>query len=291
MVCYRLTPFAEPFFPYPSSGRERHQFVVSLLPALRPVEVLPPARAVMKKAVTPKRSITLSAALQALAKCAGLASYVTLVFLLTQKNLMNEDSQRSKAAQDSQATLEQMKASRRAQKASFVTKIIRLHTSEKEAVNNLAEIIVSESERAAYDPLFVAAVIRSESMFKNRAISSRGAKGLMQLMPATGKYISERENIDLKKSDDLHDPTTNVRLGIAYLKYLERKFHGNRERVLLAYNWGPANVALALRGAATPPSHSLQYAKKILAAHSQWENEFTQLARASDVAASVSMLG
>ena len=245
----------------------------------------------MKRAVTTKQAVSVSRALNVVAKCAGIASYVTLVFLLTQKNLVDQGSQETKAIQDNQATLERVKAHRRTQQATFVSKIIRLHTSSKDEPRGLAEIIVSESEKAGYDPLFVAAVIRSESMFKNRAISARGAKGLMQLMPATGKYISERENIALKKTDDLHDPTINVRLGIAYLKYLEKKFHGNRERVLLAYNWGPANVNLALRGAAKPPSHSVQYARTIIAAHSKWENEFTQLAQASDLAASISMLG
>ena len=245
----------------------------------------------MKRAVNSKRFIRLSAALSAVAKCAGLASYVTLVFLLTQKNLVDRASQETIAAQQSQATLERLKSHRRTQQATFVSKIIQLHSSGKDEAPGLAEIIVNESESAGYDPLFVAAVIRSESMFKNRAISSRGAKGLMQIMPATGKYISQRENIALKRTDDLHDPKINVRLGIAYLKYLEKKFHGNRERVLLAYNWGPANVALALRGAATPPSHSLQYARKIMAAHSKWESEFTQLAMVSDIVASISMVG
>lgn len=245
----------------------------------------------MKRVVTSQKLTTLKAALHVAAKCAGLASYVTLVFLLTQKNLEDQAIQQTKSIQASQEAFELLKAQKRAQQANFVSKIIRLHTSHKEDIHGLAEIIVNESERANYDPLFVAAVIRSESTFKNRAISSRGAKGLMQLMPATGKYISERENIALRKSDDLHDPAINVRIGIAYLKYLEKKFHGNRERVLLAYNWGPANVALFMRGAATPPSHSVQYAKKILAAHSKWENEFTQLARTTEIASSLSMLG
>jgi soluble lytic murein transglycosylase-like protein len=197
----------------------------------------------------------------------------------------------SRAALETEARLNEVKASHRAQQASFVSNIIRLHTPGKQDIQALAEIIVHESEKAGYDPLFVAAVIRSESMFKHGATSARGAKGLMQLMPATGKYISEREKIALSKTADLHDPATNVRLGIAYLKYLEKKFNGNRERVLLAYNWGPSNVLLSMRGAAKPPTQSLQYAQKILSAHSQWESEFTRHASALDVTAQASMLG
>lgn len=245
----------------------------------------------MKSAVTPKKSVTIRGALNALAKCAGVASYVTLVFLLTQKNLADQASRANKAALETEERLNEIKASRRTHQASFVSKIIRLHTPKKQNVQALAEIIVNESEKASYDPLFVAAVIRSESMFSHGATSARGAKGLMQLMPSTGKYISEREKISLKKADDLHDPATNIRLGIAYLKYLESKFHGNRERVLLAYNWGPANVMLSMRGAAKPPTQSLQYAKKILSAHSEWESEFTRLASAMDVTAQSAMFG
>jgi soluble lytic murein transglycosylase-like protein len=184
-----------------------------------------------------------------------------------------------------------MRAARRAQQAGFVSKIIRLHNPTKQNTQELAEIIVSESERAGYDPLFVAAVIRSESMFRHGATSARGAKGLMQLMPATGKYISAREKIALTRADDLNDPAINIRIGIAYLKYLERKFNGNRERVLIAYNWGPSNVVTSLRSGAKPPVESLQYAKNILSAHSKWESEFSQHASALDVTTQSSMVG
>jgi soluble lytic murein transglycosylase-like protein len=249
------------------------------------------ARADMKRAVAPKISVTLLSTLNAVAKCAGVASYVTLVFLLTQKNLNDKAAHQAAATVQSEARLQEMKATRRAQQAGFVSNIIRLHNPNKPNTQDLAQIIVNESDKAGYDPLFVAAVIRSESMFRHGATSSRGAKGLMQLMPATGRYISEREKIALKRSEDLHDPATNIRLGIAYLKYLERKFNGNRERVLIAYNWGPSNVVLSMRSGAKPPTQSLQYAKTILSAHSQWENEFTRKANAGDITTPSSMVG
>jgi len=245
----------------------------------------------MKKAVIRSKSATLRSILNALARCAGVASYVTLVFLLTQKNLSTRAGQEAAAAIESEARLREMKETRRIQQAGFVSKIIRLHNPSKQNTEDLAEIIVNESEKAGYDPLFVAAVIRSESMFRHGATSARGAKGLMQLMPATGKYISEREKIALSRTDDLNDPATNVRIGIAYLKYLERKFNGNRERVLIAYNWGPANVVLSMRNGAKPPPQSLHYAKTILSAHNEWKNEFTRHASALDVTAQSSMVG
>ena len=249
------------------------------------------ARADMDRAVISKKSAPIRSTLHALAKCAGVASYVTLVFLLTQKNLSDRAAHQATAAIESEARLQDMKAMRRAQQAGFVSKIIRLHNPTKPNTQDLAEVIVNESEKAGYDPLYVAAVIRSESMFRHGATSASGARGLMQLMPATGKYISEREKIALKRLEDLHDPATNIRLGIAYLKYLERKFNGNRERVLIAYNWGPTNVVLSMRGGVKPPTQSLQYAKTIISAHTKWENEFTSNANAADVTLPSSMVG
>lgn len=245
----------------------------------------------MKLAVIVKTSVSIRAALGTLAKCAGIASYVTLVWLLTQKNLADLGAKADLAAREQEAQATVMLAAQRTHQTTFVSKIIELHTPNRHNTQGLAELIVGESEKASYDPLFVAAVIRSESMFRHGAISSRGAKGLMQIMPATGKYISQREKIVLTKSEDLHDPVTNIRLGIAYLKYLDKKFHGNREHVLIAYNWGPANLMLSMRGAAKPPAQSVKYAKTILTAHRQWNTELNQLAALLSPASKTAMVG
>ena len=218
---------------------------------------------------------------------AGIASYVTLVSLLTQKE--SSDVARVAQAALTKSSSQTQASVVRQQQTKFVSEIIRLHNPKHSNVEPTARLIVEESAKAKVDPLFVAAVIRSESMFKPSAISPRGAKGLMQIMPATGRYVSERENITLGKTADLHDPTTNLRVGIAYLKYLDRMFKGNRERMLIAYNWGPANVKLALRGNARTPSESVTYAKKILAAHREWRTRFSMFA--ANVRFDDSMLG
>ena len=230
------------------------------------------ARADMNKVVTLIKSATTRRILWALTTSAGVASYVTLVSLLIQREELQSAARAREAAIESAALQESMKNALRSQQAEFVSQIIRTHTRNVKDAQSLAKIIVEESERANFDPLFVAAVIRSESMFQHRAVSSRGAKGLMQLMPETGRYVSEKENIKLK---DLNDPATNIRIGVAYLKYLDKKFHGNRERVLIAYNWGPGNVMLSMKGASRPPSHSVQYARTILSAHEAWSGQFS----------------
>jgi soluble lytic murein transglycosylase len=167
---------------------------------------------------------------------------------------------------------------REGEQVDFVSDLIRVHRSAGVDAQKLAAAIVSECARANYDPVFVSAVIHAESMFKNSAVSERGAQGLMQIMPETGRYISQRENIAWSGSHTLRDPRMNVRLGVSYLKYLEKKFNGNRERALIAYNWGPANVDQALKGRARPPTQSVNYARKILSNHRRWSNKLVQMA-------------
>lgn len=152
----------------------------------------------------------------------------------------------------------------------FVASLIHQHKRPIEDAERLAYSIVSESFRAGYDPLFVAAVIKAESTFKHSAISNRGARGLMQILPTTARYVSEQEQIKWAGNKQLHDPENNIKLGIAYLKYLEKKFHGNRERVLIAYNWGPGNLEVAMKRGGRVPGQSVQYARQILSNHRRW---------------------
>jgi soluble lytic murein transglycosylase len=95
-------------------------------------------------------------------------------------------------------------------------------------------------ENAAHygqDPLFVAAVIRTESRWKPGAESSAHAVGLMQIMPATGEWIAELNGWDYER-DMLKDAAYNIRSGCWYLDYLSKKFGGDMTVVLAAYNAG-----------------------------------------------------
>lgn len=91
------------------------------------------------------------------------------------------------------------------------------------------------------DPSLVAALIRTESHFRPHAVSSAGAIGLMQIMPATGKWIADKIGVDGFTTSDLYDPGTNIHLGIWYLRYLIDRF-GRVDAALAAYNAGPGNV-------------------------------------------------
>ena len=151
----------------------------------------------------------------------------------------------------------------------IITEVVNAHSNHPNP-KNLAVSIVSESFKADYDPLFVAAVIKTESTFKQKAISNRGAQGLMQIMPSTAEYISKIENISKYDSKGLYDTNYNIRVGIAYLKYLDKKFGGNKEKVLIAYNWGPGNLDAALKNGSSIPDSTRIYARKVLTNYKKW---------------------
>jgi len=88
------------------------------------------------------------------------------------------------------------------------------------------------------DPYLVFAVMRAESKFETTAKSTKGARGLMQIMPATGRWIAEQQGIKDFDPDQLHDPETNIRFGCWYLASLSREFDDRLPLVAAAYNAG-----------------------------------------------------
>lgn len=88
----------------------------------------------------------------------------------------------------------------------------------------------------------VLAVIRQESVFYERAVSHAGARGLMQLMPATAKSLSQRLGLAYDLGKLLDEPDYNVQLGRAYLRELMAEFDGYYPLVLVAYNAGPSRA-------------------------------------------------
>lgn len=89
---------------------------------------------------------------------------------------------------------------------------------------------------------FVYAIIRQESGFREDVISSAGAQGLMQVMPATASAISKKEKIDYKDKKQLFSSQKNINIGVAYLKQLAQRFHEHPILMAAAYNAGPRQV-------------------------------------------------
>lgn len=103
-------------------------------------------------------------------------------------------------------------------------------------------MIEKYADKHSVQPELVAAVIRAESKFRPKAVSHRGAVGLMQLMPETANWIAGElgeENITAEK---LKDSEFNIRYGTWYLSALLDEFEGNEVLALAAYNAGHGNV-------------------------------------------------
>ncbi|MGV8984194.1 lytic transglycosylase domain-containing protein [Clostridium sp.] len=102
--------------------------------------------------------------------------------------------------------------------------------------------IVKYSQRYKVDPCLVAAVIKAESNFNGKAVSNRGAYGLMQIMPDTGLWIAGNMELKNYKVEKLYDNEINIAMGCWYINNLNTEFNGDIELVLAAYNGGRGNV-------------------------------------------------
>ena len=107
------------------------------------------------------------------------------------------------------------------------------------------ETIANAARAHRVDPLLLHAVIKQESAYKPNATSHAGARGLMQVMPGTGRMLGVRN------SQHLYNPNTNVNAGAKLLSQLWARFDGNIDLVLAAYNAGEG--AVRKYGNAIPP--------------------------------------
>ncbi len=103
----------------------------------------------------------------------------------------------------------------------------------------IASVIVSESMKYGFDPLFILAVIKVESSFNHKAVSYKNAQGLMQIMPPVGAELAEELQIPWDELT-LFNPITNIKIGVYFLYKLTKRFKQNQRMVLAAYNFGPA---------------------------------------------------
>lgn len=113
--------------------------------------------------------------------------------------------------------------------------------------------IQEASQQYGLDPDLVAAVVRAESGFRTRAVSPKGAMGLMQLMPSTARLLGV---------EDAFDGRENIFGGCRYLRSLIDRFDGDLKLALAAYNAGPEAVA---RHNGVPPFRETQnYVRQVM---------------------------
>jgi soluble lytic murein transglycosylase-like protein len=120
-------------------------------------------------------------------------------------------------------------------------------------ISKYDDLIVKAAERHKIEPALIKAIIKAESNFNHRAVSPKGARGLMQLMPTTAS--------SLQVQDSFH-PENNIEGGVKYLRYLLNYFNGNLPLALAAYNAGE-NAVIRHRG--VPPYRETQvYIQRVL---------------------------
>lgn len=117
---------------------------------------------------------------------------------------------------------------------------------------SLDGLIQQAAQKHDVDPNLVRAIIKVESNFNPYAVSKKGARGLMQLMPQTARLLGVR---------DLYDPEQNIVGGVRYLKQMIETFPGQLHLSLAAYNAGPA--AVERHGGVPPYAETRQYVNKI----------------------------
>jgi hypothetical protein len=127
------------------------------------------------------------------------------------------------------------------------------------------DLIHEKAQKYDVDPALVAAVVETESRFRTNARSQVGARGLMQLMPKTGRWLGAR---------NLYNAEENVDAGAKYLKYLNGRFDGNLTKTIAAYNAGEGNVR---RYNGVPPFRETRsYVKNVMSRYEKRKKELKQ---------------
>lgn len=103
------------------------------------------------------------------------------------------------------------------------------------------DVIRQQADEKNVDASLIAAVIYAESRFRDQT-SNAGARGLMQITPATAKEIERKSGGTEFRLADLADPEINIRYGTFYLKLMLDRFDGNEVAALAAYNAGPTKA-------------------------------------------------
>ncbi len=119
--------------------------------------------------------------------------------------------------------------------------------------NDYSYIIRNKSRKYNIEPSIIKAVITAESNWNPRAVSNKGAIGLMQLMPATARDM---------QINNPYDPEENIEAGTRYLRFLLDKFEGNLTLALAAYNAGPGKIERS--GGVPPFPETKKFVRKVI---------------------------
>jgi soluble lytic murein transglycosylase len=145
------------------------------------------------------------------------------------------------------------------------------------------DIIRQQSADKRLDPSLVAGVIYAESRFRDQT-SHAGARGLMQITPATADYIAQKSGGTAFVHGDLGTPQINIAYGSWYLRYLLDRYDDNVVLALCAYNGGEGNVDKWLREAhiadtaftvdRVPFKETREYVRRVLDARADYRKQY-----------------
>ncbi|MEZ4704818.1 MAG: lytic transglycosylase domain-containing protein [Bdellovibrionota bacterium] len=137
--------------------------------------------------------------------------------------------------------------------------------------NEIHTLIDEAAQRHGVDPNLIRAIVRTESDFNVRAVSHKGAMGLMQLMPDTADHLGV---------DNAYSAKQNIDGGVRFIKTLLTKFNGNLDLALAAYNAG--ETAVDRFGGIPPFPETIQYVEKVKKYYSHFSDGRLQLASAGN---------
>lgn len=139
-------------------------------------------------------------------------------------------------------------------KCSTETIIKRLPASYALKVNNVHHAINKITTELDVNPCLVLSMVWTESTFKPSARSNKGAHGLMQLMPRTKRAMQLKMEYELNRIITMnldsglnYDEIENLVIGTFYVKKLLKKFHGNTQHAIMAYNAGPTWITINIK--------------------------------------------
>jgi soluble lytic murein transglycosylase len=147
------------------------------------------------------------------------------------------------------------------------------------------DIIRQQATSKHLDPALIAAVIYAESKFNPRD-STTGAKGLMQIQPATARFIAHRSGGTEFQIADLAEPQVNISYGSYYLRYLLDRYDGNATLAVAAYNGGETNVdqwisdsgrgRAGFRGQDIPFAETRAYVERVMDARRDYRSTYAR---------------
>lgn len=126
----------------------------------------------------------------------------------------------------------------------------------KSEARNLTQLIISEAYANGMDPVFLLAVITRESRLKPEARGRHGEIGLMQIKPDTAEWIAKRSNLSWEGDESLLDPCQNIRIGVAYLSHLRKRYDRHSLHYISAYNMGPGRLQQLVKQNIAPKEYA-----------------------------------